>query len=78
MYLLDWGISRINGEDVRVGKFALFAFLGTFLFFWMFFMTRNFSQSRQLDNIMDLFVISFLSYPFLIALGRVNVKIYCF
>lgn len=43
MYLLDWGISRINGEDVRVGKFALLAFLGTFLFFWMFFTIRQYN-----------------------------------
>ncbi|GBE98525.1 hypothetical protein NIES298_27730 [Microcystis aeruginosa NIES-298] len=43
MYLLDRGISRINGGDVRVGKFALLAFFGTFLFFWMFFMIRQYN-----------------------------------
>ncbi|MCA2544511.1 MULTISPECIES: hypothetical protein [unclassified Microcystis] len=59
--MLEYVTAIIREFCRSVGKFALFAFFGTFLFFWMFFATKNFSQSRQLDNISNLFVISFLS-----------------
>ena len=57
---------------------ALLVFLSIFLVCWLFFITKNFSQTNRLDNFRDIFVISFMSYPFLFTIDRANAELYTF
>lgn len=63
---------------LKVVNIALLVFLGIFFTCWLFFIIKNFSQTNQLDNFRDTFVISLMSYPLLFTIDRANVELYTF
>lgn len=57
---------------------ALILFMGIFVGFLLYVSYNNLQCSNRIDTVRNIFVFSFLSYPFLISIDRANFEVFVF
>ena len=68
-------LSAFNLLPVKIG---LFLFLSLFVIFFVYVNWKNLKEKSSTSTFRNVFVYSFLTYPFLIAIDRANLEIFVF